>query len=119
MTDGDYEVGYRRPPREHQFKKGTSGNPRGRPRKLRTFDTALMEELRQTRNIAQDGVTRSVTLAELVAISLLNRFLTGRAKTFEVRYVMDAVRRRSIHAQQVFEVERKEYLAELFGNWSL
>ena len=25
----DYEVGYGRPPKEHQFKKGKSGNPRG------------------------------------------------------------------------------------------
>lgn len=28
-----YEVGYRRPPKEHRFKKGQSGNPNGRPRR--------------------------------------------------------------------------------------
>jgi hypothetical protein len=44
MSDGEDEakatapnhtVGYRRPPTQHRFKKGASGNPRGRPRKAR------------------------------------------------------------------------------------
>ena len=26
----DYDVGYRKPPKHSQFKKGVSGNPRGR-----------------------------------------------------------------------------------------
>lgn len=29
----DYEVGYQKPPKEHQFKKGRSGNPAGRKKK--------------------------------------------------------------------------------------
>ena len=28
----DYDTGYKKPPKTSQFKKGTSGNPSGRPR---------------------------------------------------------------------------------------
>ncbi|MGE4061711.1 MAG: DUF5681 domain-containing protein [Sphingomonadales bacterium] len=33
MTTQDYPVGYGRPPAHTRFKKGVSGNPKGRPRK--------------------------------------------------------------------------------------
>ena len=35
MSGGDYEVGYGRPPKATRFRKGRSGNPRGRPKGAR------------------------------------------------------------------------------------
>lgn len=44
--DGGYQVGYRKPPKHSQFKKGQCGNVEGRPRKSRwrkSSDTMRLE----------------------------------------------------------------------------
>lgn len=43
-----YQVGYGRPPEDKQFKKGRSGNPRGRPKGSPSVATIMREELGST-----------------------------------------------------------------------
>ena len=45
-TDG--KVGYKHPPVKSQFRKGQSGNPRGRRKGQRNLAAVLREVLRQT-----------------------------------------------------------------------
>jgi hypothetical protein len=35
-TNRGYEIGYRKPPKATQFRKGRSGNPRGRPKRSKS-----------------------------------------------------------------------------------
>ena len=44
QADLSKEVGYRRPPEEHRFKEGVSGNPKGRPRKKPAAAGSLSSE---------------------------------------------------------------------------
>lgn len=71
MTDGapkpkDY-VGRGHPPPEHQFKKGVSGNPAGRPRGRHRLVTQIYEELQKDIPLPNG---KTVTLPKLIASSL-------------------------------------------------
>src|SRR5260370_39277186 len=40
-------IGYKHPPQAHQFRRGQSGNPNGRPKGARNFKSELREELNE------------------------------------------------------------------------
>lgn len=57
VPDGDepvYEVGYKRPPKDHQFRKGKSGNPKG-DRKAQKGSARSFE--RTSPNLSRSGST--------------------------------------------------------------
>src|SRR4051812_15584935 len=70
------EAGYGRPPASTRFRKGQSGNPRGRPRgrhKRAPYEAVLG----RTVTIREDGVERRVSAAEAFVLLLTKRGLEG------------------------------------------
>jgi hypothetical protein len=51
----DYAVGYGKPPLHTRFKKGQSGNPRGRPPGAKNLSTLLNEALNEPVIVAANG----------------------------------------------------------------
>jgi hypothetical protein len=74
---GDYAIGYAKPPKAGRFKKGVSGNPKGRPRGSRNLATDLAAELREKITIREDGEQRRVSKQRGWVKSLMARALQG------------------------------------------
>ncbi len=63
LTTSGYTVGYGRPPTSTQFRPGTSGNPRGRPKKRsENKDSMARETLELKIAVNQDGRSRKESL---------------------------------------------------------
>ena len=65
--DDGYDVGYGKPPRGTQFKKGQSGNPKGRPKGAKSFKTLVDEVLNEKVTIVVNGKPRKVTKKKALA----------------------------------------------------
>jgi len=68
----DEGVGYGRPPKATQFKKGESGNPKGRPKGSRTVGAVLQDILQQRIAVTENGKTRRLPALEVMLRRLAN-----------------------------------------------
>lgn len=72
-----YEVGYGKPPKEHRFPPGQSGNPRGRKQGSRGIRTDLHAELSSVLTISINKQPVSGTKQRLMLKSLATRAAAG------------------------------------------
>ena len=71
---GDYKVGYKKPPLHTRFKRGQSGNPRGRPRGAKNFSSVLNDALNQPVVVTENGRRRKISKRELGIRQLVDKF---------------------------------------------
>lgn len=84
MTWPSEEGGYGRPPRKHQFKKGESGNPAGRPPRSKNIHSLLALELDRLVSIKENGVELRIPKREAIIRRLANTALSGNHRSIEL-----------------------------------
>jgi Family of unknown function (DUF5681) len=78
-------VGPGRPPKANRFRKGTSGNPKGRPKSRRASISDFDIIMDRTLTVTQDGKPREVTIEEALQHRTYQEAIKGnRASQREV-----------------------------------
>lgn len=79
----DHEVGYGRPPRHSQFKKGQSGNSRGRTKLKRTIIEIFRQVIAEKITVHQGGKAERITKGQAVLRINLQEALKGGRRAMD------------------------------------
>jgi Family of unknown function (DUF5681) len=79
-----YEVGNKKPPLKGRFKKGKSGNPSGKPKKIESFGEILLDEFNKPMNVLKNGKVTKVTPLRMLARHIARDAATGKMTKLSV-----------------------------------
>jgi Family of unknown function (DUF5681) len=112
-----YEVGYGKPPLATRFKKGASGNPKGRKRGSRNLASLVTAALDEHVVVNVNGRRRTVSKLEAAFIQQANKAATGDPKATKLMVdLMIAAQAREAAAEPAdavkFDTERDRAILE-------
>jgi hypothetical protein len=82
--DSEYPIGYRKPPRQTQFKPGQSGNVKGRPKGSKNCKTVFEKELRTPIPVTENGKRKKISKLEAIIKHTVNKAAGGDPKATTV-----------------------------------
>src|SRR5580698_10326440 len=78
-------VGYGKPPGATRFKKGVSGNPKGRPKGSRNVAAVFAKTLREKVVINEHGQRKTISKLEAAVKQFVNKAASGDLRALQMR----------------------------------
>jgi len=102
MPESTKSVGYCTPSEATRFKKGVSGNPKGRPKGSLNVATVLTKTLRERVVINEHGQRKTVTKLEAALKQLVNKAASGELPALRqlIELARDAEARQNVPGGQ-------------------
>ena len=104
--DQDYEVGFCKTPKHSRFKKGQSGNPKGRAKGHNNFKTDLLDTLKTPVQLKENGKAKAVSTQKAALMRLREKALSGDGRSLD--RLLDLAR---IHNDEDLAAAAREALA--------
>lgn len=73
----EYEIGYGKPPKEHQWNPGESGNRKGKPKGATSFAAEVRRLLKRKVPVKTNGKVRQITVLAANFERLLHKAMAG------------------------------------------
>jgi hypothetical protein len=113
-----YDVGYGKPPQRTQYRKGRSGNPKGRPKGTLNLATVLERTKREPVIIRVNGRPKKITKLQAAVTQVANKAATGDLKAVQllaalVRYMEERATKAGFSSSVPEEVDERVVLGIL------
>ena len=87
--DDEYEVGYGKPPKASRFKKGRSGNPKGRPKGAKGIGASLKRELESKVTVREGGRVVTISKSDVLTKRVVEKAMKGDMPAIKMVYRCD------------------------------
>jgi hypothetical protein len=79
-NESSYRVGYGHPPKHSQFRPGQSGNPSGRPKRVKNLQAELLDELGEPMRIREGDTDREIPKGRAILKTLVDEAVGGNMR---------------------------------------